>query len=228
MDDRSCAHCRRREWASPQWLLSPASKDGPPTHFRPPCFCLCGEQGPRIRAAVRGWRRFKLGGIAVASMKLFHASVNSWKSGEVITASRQTTYFPAVTAVLEAHRPAGLPSRSICLFNTDTIVGATKIMESEKAWKPGSIGDFKVYEIEADGFHRAPLRLNHEINMRLKDGQLVNALVAEYWNPTADWFFYEFFGPSFLVVQEVPPAATAHMYPFGLRYDRDIRISASL
>lgn len=161
-------------------------------------------------------------------MRLFHASVHSWRSREVITASCQTTYYPAVTAVLEAHRPAGLPSRSVCLFATETIVGATKFMESEKVWKPGSIGDFKVYEIEADGFHRAPFRLNHEIGKRLRDGQQVDALVAEYWNPTADWFFYEFFGPSFLVVQEVPPAATAAMYPFGLSYDRDMRISASL
>jgi hypothetical protein len=84
------------------------------------------------------------------------------------------------------------------------------------------------YEVEADGFHRAPFRLNFEIDRRFQAGQSVDALVAEYWMPTKDWFFYEYFGPSFRVVQEVPLATSAELLSFGLSYDRDMRMSASL
>lgn len=153
--------------------------------------------------------------------RLFHGSGSRLEEGKVITASYPCAYYPHVVTELEAGRPSGTPSRSICLFAADTAVGATRFMLGQK------IDPFWIYEVEMEGFQRAPFRITREIDLRLKAGRPVGNLVTEYWNPTANWFFNEYFGPSFEIIREVPAATIVELTVFDLRYGRDLNLATA-
>lgn len=158
----------------------------------------------------------------VRVMKLFHGTGTRLTDGVLITACNQCTYYPDAVKVLEKGRPTGRPSRSICLFATDTIAGATRFMFGQK------VDPFWIYEVEMVEFQRAPFRITDEIDQRLSAGTPVDKLVAEYWSPTDTWFFNEYFGPSFIVIREVPAAEIVELASFDLSYSRDLRMSKAI
>ena len=151
--------------------------------------------------------------------RLFHGTGTRLTDGDLITASYPCPYYPHVVVEFEKGRPSSLSSRSICLFAAESAVGATRFMIGQK------VDPFWIYEVEMDKFQRAPFRITHEIAYRLRVGTPVDKLVAEYWSPTANWFFYEYFGPSLKVIREVPAADIVELTSFDLSYDRDINLS---
>jgi len=79
-----------------------------------------------------------------------------------------------------------------------------------------------------DVYHKAPFRLIHELSKRLKDSLPTTNPVREYWNPTHNWEFWEYFGPSFNVLGRVDAVNSVEAYAFGLRYENDCDFSGNL
>ncbi|WP_049413883.1 hypothetical protein [Stenotrophomonas maltophilia] len=77
-------------------------------------------------------------------------------------------------------------------------------------------------------FHKAPLRLIHELHNRLRDDKSIASLTAEYWEPKAEWVFWEYFGPSFRVLETDIKWDFAKTYALGLKYDHDVKQSETL
>lgn len=78
------------------------------------------------------------------------------------------------------------------------------------------------------GFHRAPFVILHEISSRLETGRPIDNLVAEYWDPKANWSFNEYFGPSFRVISQVQAAdSLCELTVCTLSYGRDIELCKS-
>jgi hypothetical protein len=85
-----------------------------------------------------------------------------------------------------------------------------------------------IYEVEMEVFHRAPFGILHEISSRLKMGRSIDNLVAEYWDPKANWSFYEYFGPSFHVISQVQAADSLNeLVVYTLSYGKDVELSKS-
>ncbi|MDA3307849.1 MULTISPECIES: hypothetical protein [Stenotrophomonas] len=156
---------------------------------------------------------------------LFHATTSDLVAGNVITASSPTCYYLNVVAELERMRPPGLPSRSTCVFAADSAEAAARFLMSQ----PGVAQcDIKVYRVEMSVFHKAPLRLIHELHNRLRDEESITNLITEYWEPKAKWVFWEYFGPSFRVLETDIKWDLAKTYALGLKYDRDVERSKTL
>ena len=77
-------------------------------------------------------------------------------------------------------------------------------------------------------YHKAPFRLIRELDVRLESREPIQAVVEEYWNPHRNWVFWEYFGPIFTVVEEMPPIGEIATYAFNIKYDEDIELGRSL
>jgi hypothetical protein len=163
--------------------------------------------------------------IIKSHLDLFHATRRVFYAGEVVVADTQTHYYPEVLAMLEQHRPNCYPSRSICVFAADSAAASTKFLLSEPGVKAD---DIRVYRVHMNHYHRAPFRVIHELNKRIKSAGAVNQLIDEYWQPKQDWVFWEYFCGSFSVIEETKRATHAETYAFGIRYLRDVDLSATL
>lgn len=144
---------------------------------------------------------------------LFHATRSELEPGEVV-ANAHTTFYPNVVALLESARPHNCPSRSKCLFAADTPEAAYTYLERQSRDDPSGI---KIYRVQMDVYHRAPFRLIFELNERLQKAQPTEDLVEEYWSAHHPWVFWEYFGPSFIILDRVD-VDRVKAYAFGLRY----------
>ncbi len=158
-------------------------------------------------------------------MHLFHATYSLFFPGQEIVPDANCRYYPEVLDVLERDRPPDSLSRRLCVFAADSVVAATTFLNSQHANCGGRV---RVFEVTMPLCHRAPLRLIHEISRRIRAGQPVESLVAEYWMPRHEWVFWEFFGPAFQVMREVPAAELVDMAAFHIRYNKDFRLGESL
>jgi hypothetical protein len=151
--------------------------------------------------------------------QLYHATRRNLSSREIVSASEPTDYYPEVRDLLESRRLHNRPSRSICVFAAESAVAATEFMQAElrKLGKPEN--DFRLYRVEMNVYHRAPFRLIHELKKRLDTGGDVDSVLNEYWNPKHEWVFWEYFGPSLTVVEEVGPPDTIARVVFKLSYE---------
>lgn len=77
-------------------------------------------------------------------------------------------------------------------------------------------------------FHKAPFRLIHELHNRLRDDKSITSLITEYWEPKGKWVFWDYFGPSFRVLETDIKWDLAKTYALGLNYDRDVEQSKTL
>ncbi|HBK43039.1 MULTISPECIES: hypothetical protein [unclassified Polynucleobacter] len=154
-------------------------------------------------------------------MRLFHGSRVALEFKEY-RALNLTSYYPDVVTALEKGRPIIKPSRSLCLFAADSAAWATRFMYGQ------GVNSSLIYEVEMEVFHRAPFGIVHEINSRLKVEGSIDNLVAEYWDPKANWSFYEYFGPSFRVISQVQAADSLNeLTVCTLSYGRDTELSKS-
>lgn len=158
-------------------------------------------------------------------MPLFHATYSSLSSGQEIVANSDCAYYPEVLTVLEPNRPPHSLSRLRCVFAADSVVAATTFLNSQNN---SSASPIRVFEVAMPLHYKAPFRLIHEIGNRIKAGRPVESLVSEYWLPKHEWVFWEFFGPAFQVVREVPAATVVGMTVFKLSYNKDVCLSTSL
>lgn len=151
-------------------------------------------------------------------MTLFHASHVPLAAGQVLLASDACTYYPEVVDELEHRRPGTAPSRCHCVFATDSLAAASAFINAQPT--VGNPPHF--YEVEMPVAKRSPFRLIHEISNRMKCGQEIDSAIREYWAPTLDWAFWEYFGPSLTVIREVPAPAPVEVYAFRIAYEGDI------
>ena len=149
-------------------------------------------------------------------MALFHATTREYAAGDVVMASEQSSFYPLAVPALEAARPAGSPSRATCVFATDDINFAY-LFAIKQNWPRDQI---HLYEVAMDQFHRSPMAIVHAAQRRLEQSGSVDALVAEYWNTTMAWKYYECFGPQMTVVGAVG-APTINELIMGFEYQND-------
>lgn len=155
---------------------------------------------------------------------LFHATSQSLSPGQIVAASAPGTYYPAVVGVLESKRPSHLPSRSVCVFASEK-PAASSLFLAGQGVAPSCI---RLYRVEMSHFHRAPFRIVHELQKRLDSSRAVDRLVEEYWRPKENWNFFEYFGPSFIVLEEIPPVREMDLDLFRLAYGNDLQLSDTL
>lgn len=160
-----------------------------------------------------------------SSTPLFHATRQKFSTGQVIPATTVTSYYPDVIALLEQHRPHNFPSRSICVFAAENSAASLKFLMSQNAHNAEEI---RLYQVQMDIYHRAPFRVIHELHNRIKSSESTDKLVTEYWQPKHTWAFWEYFGPSFKVVEEIAHPNLVDICAFGLSYDKDVEFSKTL
>lgn len=159
-------------------------------------------------------------------MPLFHATHSNLSPGQEIVANSDCSYYPEVLSILEFNGPPQRLSRRRCVFAAESVVAATTFLNSQRG--DSIIDSIRVYEVAMPIYHKAPFRLIHEMGKRIEAGQSVETLVTEYWTPEHGWLFWEYFGPAFQVIREVPAASVAEMAVFHLSYDSDVALSKLL
>lgn|SRR5574337_556406 len=159
-----------------------------------------------------------------SQLPLFHATLREFSAGEIVSATSQGGFYPEVIALLESRRPINLPSRSTCVFASDKAVASTRFLLGQGA----KLEDVKLYRVEMNLHHRAPFRVIHELDKRVKASGAVDALVSEYWNPQREWAFWEYFGPSLKVIEESPHVSQMDLYAFDIKYGHDVDLSGPI
>lgn len=132
-------------------------------------------------------------------MLLYHSTLNSYAPGELVLASSPTTFYLDAVAEIERIRPSNLPSRLCCVFATNDLEFCYYFALRQK-WDPSQI---KIYEVEMDAYHKAPIAIVHPLQRRIEKGSSTGKLANEYWHPTEPWKFWEFFGPAMTVRGQV-------------------------
>ncbi|MEJ2790995.1 MULTISPECIES: hypothetical protein [unclassified Pseudoxanthomonas] len=158
------------------------------------------------------------------SAPLFHATFANLVLGTTLRAVGRTTFYPEVVDLLEASRPAKRPSRAVCMFAAESPEAAYRFLMSQRSEENQSIN---VYQVEMGDYHKAPFRVIHEISKRMTASSPTTSLVDEYWSPSKNWTFWEFFGPEFDVVSKVS-VDQVKVYAIGLRYGSDVDLSARI
>lgn len=166
-----------------------------------------------------------LGPMAYTPAILFHATRREFAPGDVIIANADSTYYPNVLSLLEASRPDGYPSRTRCVFAAESAAAAYRFLMSQPSEDTAEI---RVYRVQMENFHKAPFRLIHELKKRLSASAPTDSAVAEYWSPSYDWVFWEYFGPSFEVIEKLDGVNSVEVFAFGIRYEKDSDFSESL
>lgn len=156
-------------------------------------------------------------------MPLYHATLRTYRAGDVVTATERGTFYPQALQRLESAQPAGAPSRSVCVFAARTLEFCALYAVGQR-W---SLAATNFYEVEMATHWDAPMALVHAIQGKLERGEPAEAAVAEYWRPEKTWRFTEVFGPSMTIVGEVP---APEIFEFGLRerYRADFLQAAAL
>lgn len=107
-------------------------------------------------------------------MPLFLASRHIYPIGQRVDATSQSPFYPLALPALEQVKPLGLPSRDICLCATDDLAFAY-LFAIKQQWPRD---DIKLYEVQMDDFHRAPMAIVHAVQRRLECAKDVSALLS--------------------------------------------------
>lgn len=157
------------------------------------------------------------------AMKLYHATISPLVAGQTIIADRPCTYYVDGVRALEQAKPVGAPSRDICLFASDDAQFAY-FFSLHQRHEHSAI---RVFEVNIDPGHRAPMALVHVIDRALKAGKDTRLLVDEYWQPSRSWKGWEVFGPQMHVVAEIA-VPTIDEYTLQIYYDIDCAAAAKM
>jgi hypothetical protein len=156
-------------------------------------------------------------------VRLFHAFQNNYSQGQKITATSQSVFYPLAVPALDQARPSGLPSRGICLCATDDLAFAY-LFAMKQQWPRDGI---RLYEVEMENFHRAPMAIVHAIQRRLENSEDISALLSEYWSPKLNWHYFECFGPEMELVRPIG-APSIDETIMGFNYQGDASAAACL
>ena len=155
---------------------------------------------------------------------LFHATTKHFDIEKIVIADRNIYHYPEVTGLLEFNRPLNSPSRLKCLFAADTSLAATTFLYRQGV----DIENIHIYQVEMNCYHKAPFRLIHELSERIKIADNVDQLIDEYWHPRLDWYFWEYFGSSFKIIEKTATAKIMDIYSFNISYEKDCILSTKL
>lgn len=156
-------------------------------------------------------------------MRLFHACEYDYSHGQQIVATSQSAFYPLAVSALDRAKPIGLPSRGICLCATDDLAFAY-LFAMKQQWPRDGI---RLYEVEMEYFHRAPMAIVHAIQRRLENSEDISALLSEYWSPKRKWHYFECFGPEMEIVRPIG-APSINETIMGLNYQGDANAAACL
>jgi hypothetical protein len=140
------------------------------------------------------------------------------------------TVCPGAVAALEAAKPVGLPSRAACYFACEKPEDAARFLDAELRYKGQPLGQpVFLYEVEFPaGHHKGAMALIAAIESRLKVGSPADRAIAEYWQPTRRWQFFEVFGPEMQIIKQVATPGLSELSVAMLRYQSDHAVAAGL
>lgn len=152
-------------------------------------------------------------------MTLFHASKFDFVVGQVVEATEPTLFYADAVAEIERLRPTSAPSRSTCVFASDSAEFAVFFLMRQQI----PLTDIQLYAVELPIHWKSPFAITHALEQRIKNAKSPHSLVTEYWHPKESCRFYEFFGPSMVIKNKLAVPAvneTILMLQYGGESDR--------
>lgn len=149
-------------------------------------------------------------------MHLYHATLRTYPPGEKVQAVERISFYPQALSALDKTQPAGAPSRSICVFATQNVEFSYLYALLQK-WP---MEEIKIYKVEMDSYREAPMAIVHALQRKIEKGQSIDTSTSEYWHPGQSWNFMEAFGPSMVILREVP-APSINEIMLRARYHND-------
>lgn len=132
-------------------------------------------------------------------MEYYHASRSVFSIGEEIFSGSVSSYYPEAADALDSKRPKNAPARKTALYSADSLEFAFHFLIKENVCKSA----INLYKVKVKDPWQAVFSIPHAIQMRIIEGQDIVKLIAEYWEPTENWNFYEYLSTSFVVIEQL-------------------------
>jgi hypothetical protein len=117
-----------------------------------------------------------------------------------------------VESALERFRPDNTPKRTESFFATDKVEYASKFIEAERHRNPALENKpYRIYKVKLFDCHRSPMILVDKVRELIQSNGDMKTIAEEYWTPTRDWKFFEYFGPKMKVLGECSPPSEGAM-----------------
>ncbi len=153
---------------------------------------------------------------------LYHATTRDFELGQIVRANLPVQQYPNAVDALEAAKPPGAPSRATCVFATENAAFAVLYQLGQQI----ELEKIRLYRVELQQSVHAPFAAIHRIERLLSEGASAAALIAEYWNPTLAWKFFEYFGPSMVVMERVD-LPIINEFVMRISYGRDFDLAST-
>jgi hypothetical protein len=157
-------------------------------------------------------------------VKFYHATTWHWPAEHEVIASSKTTFYPEASEALDARRPADAPSRTVCVFASESAKFATYYLLKQNVaaeW-------IKLYEVEMVESRKAPFAIVHALSRCLEKKQDASRLIDEYWHPQKSWNSYELFGPCMKVKSKLEQLPELNLTLLKFDYDGDASTAKGL
>jgi hypothetical protein len=155
---------------------------------------------------------------ATPEIRLYHASSLSLKCGDPLGPYDETKFFSrrsdnsehrAAEAAFERLRPRNAPSRTSCVFAFDSPEKCDEFWRGEGSHgsdQESYAGQPSLYEVQADAPLRAPMWLVAWVVNLMRAGRPYEEAIREYWQPTMEWWSWEYLAPTLRVIRLVQPS----------------------
>lgn len=132
-------------------------------------------------------------------MEYYHASKTVFSIGEEIISGAISPFYPEASDALDSHRPKNAPARKTALYSADSLEFAFHFLIKQNVCKSA----INLYKVKAKDPWQAVFSIPHAVQKRIVEGQNIDTLIAEYWEPTEKWNFYEYLSTSFVVIEQL-------------------------
>lgn len=146
-------------------------------------------------------------------MTLYYGTNLALPIGHVKVPTGGNHYFPDASTRIDSVRSVGSGTRLGAVFSAESAAAAHAF-----AYSQFQTDNIRVYQVKAAPFHKAPMAIVSEVQKRMARGESIDALVAEYWQPTQQWVFWEYLSESMVVVADVSDTASEGSAPLSIRY----------
>jgi hypothetical protein len=161
-------------------------------------------------------------GIAASHSEFYHGAIRPLGLGSMIGPPMSERR--SADAALDSGRANSAGLRSGAVWAALSIKEATAIASilAHMPSAPIPHSAIRVYRVQLEPFHTAPIAVMEELEKRLAAGIPAEGLVREYWDPTGRWRLKEILAPAFTVLEEVPAASERDTYvPRWVHYNED-------
>jgi len=141
----------------------------------------------------------------------YHATASELVAGQVLgpivglsnfQKRQQAAGLGWLEEAFEARRPSGCSSRLGALFATRKIEEAAKYILAEPGFRQGDLKP-RYYRVTIECPTAGPMMLVGYAARFQKQNSTQNDIIDEYWHPSHEWRYLEYFGPTITVEEEL-------------------------